>query len=61
MTLSQAELTKVRKASLLADELSSEQKSTVIDSKLREMCSEIKKHLARKDATIEIYVMKGTN
>ncbi len=59
MTLSQQEIAKFLRN---ADEhvtLSNEMKQSVIDEKLRTLNTSIKKLLAKKDATVEIFVMKG--
>ena len=55
--LTQAELTKVRKAALHSVTLSSELKTSAVDSKLKELTAEIKKVLAKNGMTIEIFVM----
>jgi hypothetical protein len=54
--LTQTEIAKVRKAALHSVTLSSEMKTSAVDSKLRELTAEIKKVLAKK-MTIEIFVM----
>ena len=54
--LTQTELAKVRKAALHSVKLSSELKTSAVDSKLKELNAEIKKVLAKK-GTIEIFVM----
>ncbi len=59
--LSQTELTKVRKSALHSVTLSSEMKTSVVDSKLRELNAEIKKVLAKNGVTIEIFVTKGSD
>ena len=56
MNLTSTELAKVRKAALHFVSLSSELKTSAVDSKLRELTAEIKKVLAKK-GTIEIFVM----
>ena len=55
--LSPSELAKVRKAALHSVTLSSELKTSAVDSKLRELAVEIKKVLAKNGMTIEISVM----
>ena len=55
--LSASELAKVRKAALHSATLSSELKTSAVDSKLRELTAEIKKVIAKKGMTIEIFVM----
>ena len=59
--LTQTELTKVRKSALHSVTLSSEMKTSVVDSKLRELNAEIKKVLAKNGVTIEIFVTKGSD
>ena len=54
--LTQTELAKVRKAALHSVSLSSELKTSAVDSKLRELIAEIKKVLAKNGMTIEIFV-----
>ena len=59
MTLSPQEQGKIRKA---ADEhvtLSNDMKSTAVDEKLRTLNAAVKKIIAKQDATVEIFVMKG--
>jgi hypothetical protein len=58
MTLSQQELAKVRN-NAESITLSNDMKSTAVDEKLRTLNAGVKKLLARKDATVEIFVMKG--
>ena len=55
--LSPSELAKVRKAALHSVTLSSEIKTLVIDSKLRELSAEIKKVLAKKNASVEVLLL----
>ena len=59
MTLSQQELEKVRKTAEESANLSNEMKQSVIDEKIRTLNASIKKLLAKKDATVEIFVVKG--
>ena len=54
--LTQSELTKFRKSAIYSFTLSSEMKTSVADSKLRELTAEIKKVLAKNGMTIEIFV-----
>ena len=54
--LTQTELSKVRKAALHSVTLSSDMKTSAVDSKLRELSAEIKKVLAKNGMTIEIFV-----
>ena len=56
--LTQTELTKVRKVALHSVTLSSDMKSTVVDSKLRELAAEIKKVLSNKEKVVEIICIK---
>ena len=56
--LTQTELAKVRKAALHSVTLSSDMKSTVVDSKLRELAAEIKKVLSNKEKVVEIICIK---
>ncbi len=58
MTLSQQEIAKVRN-NAESITLSNEMKSTAVDEKLRTLNAAVKKLLAKKDATVEIFVMKG--
>jgi hypothetical protein len=60
MTLSQQELTKVRKAAEESATLTNEMRSAAVDEKLRTLTASIKRLLSKKDATVEIFVMKGT-
>ena len=57
MNLTSQELAKVRKSALHSVTLSSELKTSAVDSKLRELSAEIKKVLAKNGMTIEIFVM----
>jgi hypothetical protein len=57
--LSPQELEKIRKAALHSVTLSYEMKTSVADSKLKELTSEIKKQLLMKDLPITIIVIKG--
>ena len=57
MNLNSQELTKVRKAAIHSVTLSSDMKGTVIDAKLRELNSEIKKVLTRKNQLIIFFIM----
>jgi hypothetical protein len=54
MSLNPQELAKVRKAALQSVTLSSDMKTTVVDSKLRELNAEIKKVLAKNNASVEM-------
>ena len=55
--LTQAELTKVRKAALHSVTLSSDTKTSVVDAKLRELNAEIKKVLAKKNTSVEVILL----
>ena len=55
--LTQTELTKVRKSALHFVTLSSEMKTSVVDAKLRELNAEIKKVLAKKNASVEVLLL----
>ena len=59
MTLSQQELAKVRKAAEESVTLSNEMKQSFVDEKIRSLNASIKKLVAKKDVTVEIFVMKG--
>lgn len=56
--LTQTELTKIRKAALHSVALSYEMKATIVDLKLRELTTEIKKVLSKKDEKFEIILLK---
>ena len=56
MNLTSTELTKMRKVALQSVTLSSEMKTSAVDSKLRQLTAEIKKVLAKNGMTIEIFV-----
>jgi hypothetical protein len=56
MNLTSMEIVKIRKAALHSVTLSSELKTSAVDSKLRELSAEIKKVLAKNGMTIEIFV-----
>ena len=55
--LTQTELSKVRKSALHSVTLSSEMKTSVVDAKLRELAAEIKKVLAKKNASVEVLIL----
>ena len=55
--LSPQELAKVRKVALHSVKLSSDMKTSAVDSKLRELTAEIKKVLAKNGMAIEIFMM----
>ena len=54
--LSASELGKIRKVALHSVTLSSDMKTSAVDSKLRQLTAEIKKVLAKNGMTIEIFV-----
>ena len=56
MNLTSTELAKMRKATLHSVKLSSDMKTSAVDSKVRELAAEIKKVLAKNGMTIEIFV-----
>ena len=58
MTLSQQELAKVRN-NAESITLSNDMKSTAVDEKLRTLNAAVKNIIAKQDATVEIFVMKG--
>ena len=55
--LTQSELTKFRKSAIHSVTLSSEMKTSVVDSKIRELSAEIKKVLAKKNASVEVLLL----
>ena len=56
MNLTSQELAKMRKVALHSVTLSSDMKTSAVDSKLRELTAEIKKVLAKNGVSIEIFV-----
>ena len=56
-TFTQTELAKMRKAALHSVTLSSELKNSAVDSKVRELSAEIKKVLAKKNASVEVLLL----
>ena len=56
--LTQSDLTKVRKAAIHSITLSSEMKTTVVESRLKELMQDIKKILLKKDVVFEIVCLK---
>ena len=56
MNLTSTEIAKARKAALHSVTLSSEMKTSAVDSKLRQLNAEIKKVLTKNGMTIEIFV-----
>ena len=57
MNLTSTELAKMRKVALHTVTLSSDMKTSAVDSKLRQLTAEIKKVLAKNGMTIEIFLM----
>jgi hypothetical protein len=57
MSLNPQELAKVRKAAIHSVTLSSDTKTSVVDAKLRELNAEIKKVLAKKNASVEVLLL----
>jgi hypothetical protein len=55
--LTQTELTKIHKSALHSVTLNSEMKTSVVDSKLRELTADIKKLLAKKNASVEVLLL----
>ena len=55
--LTKSELTKFRKSAIHSVTLSSEMKTSVVDSKLRELAAEIKKVFAKKNASVEVLIL----
>jgi hypothetical protein len=55
----QQKLTKVRKVAEEPASLTDEMKQSVIDEKIRVLNASIKRLLSKKDATEEVFVMKG--
>jgi hypothetical protein len=55
--LTPQELAKVRKAALQSVSLSSDLKSTAVDVKLKELTAEVKKVLAKKNASVEVLLL----
>ena len=58
--LSPTELAKVRKVAEVSVTLKHEMKQSVVDEKFRALNVSIKKLLMKKDATVEILVLKTT-
>lgn len=59
MTISLQELAKVSKGAEESITLSNDMKSMAVDEKLRTLNAAVKKLLAKKDATVKIFVLKG--
>jgi len=58
--LSLSELAKARKVAEVSVTLKNEMKQSVVDEKFRTLNASIKKLLMKKDATVEIIVVKTT-
>ena len=58
MKMSLQELEKLRKSALFSTRLSNEMKSQIIDAKVRELVSEIKRNISKQNAVIEVLVLK---
>jgi hypothetical protein len=56
--ISLQELEKLRKNALFSTRLSNEMKSQVIDAKVRELVSEIKRNISKPNAVIEVFLLK---
>jgi len=59
--LSQQETKKIQQNALESLTLANDMKSTVADERLRNLNLAVKKLLAKKDAKVEIFVMKGSD
>ena len=57
--ISLQELEKLRKNALFSTRLSNEMKSQVIDAKVRELVSEIKRNISKPNAVIEVFLLKS--
>jgi hypothetical protein len=57
MNLNPQEFTKFRKSAFHSFTLSSDTKTSVVDTKLRELSAEIKKVLAKKNASVEVLLI----
>ena len=58
--LTPSELAKVRKVAEVSVTLKNEMKQSFVEEKLRTLNASIKKLLSKKDATVEILVVKAT-
>ena len=59
--LSQQEMKKIQQNALESLTLANDMKSSVADERLRNLNLAVKKLLAKKDAKVEIFVMKGSD
>ena len=57
--ISLQELEKLRKSALFSTRLSNEMKSQIIDAKVRELVSEIKRNISKQNAVIEVILLKS--
>jgi len=57
--ISLQELEKLRKSALFSTRLSNEMKSQIIDAKVRELVSEIKRNISKSNAVIEVILLKS--
>lgn len=57
--ISLQELEKLRKNTLFSTRLSNEMKSQIIDAKVRELVSEIKRNISKQNAVIEVVLLKS--
>lgn len=57
--ISLQELEKLRKSALFSIRLSNEMKSQIIDAKVRELVSEIKRNISKQNAVIEVILLKS--
>lgn len=57
--ISLQELEKLRKSALFSTRLSNEMKSQIIDSKVRELVSEIKRNISKSNAVLEVILLKS--
>jgi hypothetical protein len=59
MNLTSQELAKVRKAAIYSFTLSSEMKTSVVDVRLKELAQEIKKHISKNYAFVDVVCLRG--
>ena len=57
--ISLQELEKLQKNALFSTRLSNEMKSQIIDAKVRELVSEIKRNISKPSAVIEVFLLKS--
>jgi hypothetical protein len=58
--ISLQELEKLQKNALFSTRLSNEMKSQIIDAKVRELASEIKRNISKPNAVIEVLVLTSS-